>query len=76
MFFYTKRIVWRNICNEQVTVEIVCVINFNGLCIYEHFCCKKELPSLRKLQEIMMTSSNGDIFRVTGHFCGDFTGYR
>ena len=21
-----------------------------------------------------MTSSNGDIFRVTGHFCGEFTG--
>ena len=24
----------------------------------------------------MMTSSNGDIFRVTGHFCGEFTGPR
>ena len=23
---------------------------------------------------IMMTSSNGNIFRVTGHFCGEFTG--
>ena len=23
---------------------------------------------------IMMTSSNGDIFRVTGHLCGEFTG--
>ena len=22
----------------------------------------------------MMTSSNGDIFRVTGHLCGEFTG--
>ena len=25
---------------------------------------------------IMMTSSNGNIFRVTGHFCGEFTGPR
>ena len=25
---------------------------------------------------IMMTSSNGNIFRVTGHLCGEFTGYR
>ena len=25
---------------------------------------------------IMMTSSNGTIFRVTGHLCGDFTGHR
>ena len=24
----------------------------------------------------MMTSSNGNIFRVTGHFCGEFTGPR
>ena len=23
-----------------------------------------------------MTSSNGDIFRVTGHLCGEFTGPR
>ena len=26
--------------------------------------------------KIMMTSSNGNIFRVTGHFCGEFTGHR
>ena len=25
---------------------------------------------------IMMTSSNGNIFRVTGHFCGEFIGHR
>ena len=24
----------------------------------------------------MMTSSNGNIFRLTGHFCGEFTGLR
>ena len=24
----------------------------------------------------MMTSSNGNIFRVTGHFCGELTGHR
>ena len=26
--------------------------------------------------KIMMTSSNGNIFRVTGHLCGEFTGPR
>ena len=26
--------------------------------------------------ENMMTSSNGNIFRVTGHLCGEFTGPR
>ena len=27
-----------------------------------------------KCSQIMMTSSNGNIFRVTGHLCGEFTG--
>ena len=27
-----------------------------------------------KVNSRMMTSSNGDIFRVTGHLCGEFTG--
>ena len=27
-------------------------------------------------QVYMMTSSNGNIFRVTGHLCGEFTGPR
>ena len=26
--------------------------------------------------DFMMTSSNGNIFRVTGHLCGEFTGLR
>ena len=26
--------------------------------------------------QIMMTSSNGNIFHVTGHLCGEFTGHR
>ena len=29
-----------------------------------------------KQQNVMMTSSNGNIFRVTGHLCGEFTGHR
>ena len=28
------------------------------------------------LMKYMMTSSNGNIFRVTGHLCGEFTGPR
>ena len=28
------------------------------------------------MQKYMMTSSNGNIFRVTGPLCGEFTGYR
>ena len=36
---------------------------------YTHF-------NTRDSQELMMTSSNGNIFRVTGHLCGEFTGLR
>ena len=28
------------------------------------------------LTPFMMTSSNGNIFRVAGHLCGEFTGHR
>ena len=31
---------------------------------------------VRKISIIMMTSSNGNIFRVTGHVCGEFIGSR
>ena len=31
---------------------------------------------LRTITWPMMTSSNGNIFRVTGHFCGESTGHR
>ena len=30
---------------------------------------------MRNPQKIMMTSSNGNIFRVTGHLCGEFKGH-
>ena len=45
-------------------------------------CCLNSLlrPSKPKLHisgpMFMMTSSNGKIFRVTGHLCGEFTGPR
>ena len=29
-----------------------------------------------QLAALMMTSSNGNFFRVTGHLCGEFTGHR
>ena len=48
----------------------------------QSFSCKMHsgglfLPSnTLSMSENMMTSSNGNIFRVTGHLCGDFTGHR
>ena len=40
------------------------------------FPCARMVPSgcFRKLSWDMMTSSNGNIFRVTGPLCGEFTG--
>ena len=41
------------------------------------FSQEKQLFTLRlfsnDIKKIMMTSSNGNIFRVTGHFYGEFT---
>ena len=37
---------------------------------------KCQIIMLCTVYTIMMTSSNGNIFRVTGHLCGEFTGPR
>ena len=37
---------------------------------------KKKIPCDKVIMVITMTSSNGNIFRVTGHLCGEFTGPR
>ena len=34
----------------------------------------KYLGQLSSMYEPMMTSSNGNMFRVTGHLCGEFSG--
>ena len=38
------------------------------------FTLQAHLPRTR-YDAVMMTSSNGNIFRVTGHLCGEFTGH-
>ena len=43
-----------------------------GYLIFHHTTARHHLKSIN----IMMTSSNGNIFRVTGHLCGEFTGPR
>ena len=44
----------------------------------KQWCNNKEIDSHQphSFHRIMMTSSNGNIFRVTGHLCGEFTGHR
>ena len=38
--------------------------------------CLSRVSTANKHMAFMMTSSNGNIFRVTGPLCGEFTGHR
>ena len=40
----------------------------------QHVQLSKMRSPADKVRPCMMTSSNGDIFRVAGHLCGEFTG--
>ena len=46
--------------------------------VHISFCCSLPTPAWLMINTagIMMTSSNGSIFRATGHLCGEFTGPR
>ena len=44
------------------------------LSVTRHLICKKSRYE-NKNESIMMTSSNENIFRVTGHLCGEFIGH-
>ena len=44
------------------------------ICLYIQVISSYLSPSLTNFVLHMMTSSNGNIFRVTGHLCGEFTG--
>ena len=65
----------------QTLLSIYCVISYesaNGniyiyLYIYNYVCWREGRLVLIP-QAVMMTSSNGNIFRVTGPLCGEFTG--
>ena len=67
-FYFAYRA--QNRINEQL-VYIPTVMTYlrTKQIFYIKFC-------LKGLSWSMMTSSNGSIFRVTGHLCGEFTGHR
>ena len=43
---------------------------------YRAMLCNRLCRQWCDLKAISMTSPNGNIFRVTGHLCGEFTGHR
>ena len=54
-----------------------CPVHITVSYINNHFHCKLTiLPHLKCFAFLMMTSSNGNIFRVTGPLCGEFTAQR
>ena len=68
-------------CSKKIITHFAIYHNHSQLCKWD--VCGYELLSdtinFAKLEgwiSNMMTSSNGNIFRVTGHMCGEFTGRR
>ena len=53
-----------------------CDDNFRDHPNWKNFLAIKDCSFIEVLFIFMMTSSNGNIFRVTGHLCGEFTGPR
>ena len=45
-----------------------------AILVRQHLHIQTALWMWEWVRKIMMTSSNGSIFRVTGHLCGEFTG--
>ena len=56
----------RHLSSEAICMELVLWTLINNQC---RRCTTAQCWA-------MMTSSNGNIFRVTGHLCGEFTGHR
>ena len=51
---------------------LVCICLL-GRAYFDHLECYYNTWYVYTAQKSMMTSSNGNIFRVTGHLCGEFT---
>ena len=77
--------VWMENCVPQKTVDSITYPwhPLNKRCPRNISCCKETIflkwwrhqPNTL-IHEHMITSSNGNIFRITGHLCGEFTGPR
>ena len=62
----------------QFTCSVLNIISTQITQYKRHFIPKRSVNVIINLilPRRMMTSSNGNIFRVTGHLCGEFTGHR
>ena len=60
--------IWRQNCELVNEKNIFCSL------VEKYFAYQGSEYSIHASTHPMMTSSNGNIFRVTGHLCGEFTG--
>ena len=63
----------------STTFNIICInliphVNILLFSLFPNLRCRRRFTQW--FHNSMMTSSNGNIFRVTGHLCGEFTGPR
>ena len=75
VYYSTDKIVHIKECSLRFIVQISITYQLFRCSVW---ICHIIIKSLTALTDMihMMTSSNGNIFRVTGHLCGEFTGDR
>ena len=64
-------------CNLSKSLNTHVSVPRRFLCVLQIFwisCCNSTYKQEDNIWVVMMTSSNGNIFRVTGHLYGEFTG--
>ena len=86
IFWIGLRFMLHRVCSMSMTIEGLKTLNMTEnsflritFCVWEvHACDKYAFIQVKWLitTDNMMTSSNGNIFRVTGPFCGEFIGHR
>ena len=58
-----------NHCSTVCNMMLYCPVLYNGTWL----CLAETIIEFHLFRRVMMTSSNGKIFRVTGLLCGEFT---
>ena len=66
---------WNNHNKNKITANL-CTFHWKCPILLLHVYVLQFRAWTQRLHSNMMTSSNGNIFRVTGHLCGEFTGPR
>ena len=66
-------LLFRDACVHQCKTQTTTYSNSSHSGPFQNFMVDFNNDYIQRRWNSMMTSSNGHIFRVTGHFCGEFT---